>query len=215
MLYPVREARFSDRCAAGRALADQLARRRLADAVVLGLPRGGVVVAAPVAHSLNADLDVLVVRKLGHPWRPELGLGAIAEDGDPVYDDAGLAVMGLSRLDLAEVVAAERAECLRRITAYRGDRPTSQVAHRTVVVVDDGIATGATARAALLALRARGAARLVLATPVASDAALTELEKVADDVVALLVPQQLGAVSRWYKHFDQTEDDEVVRLLAP
>lgn len=215
----MREAPFTDRTAAGRALGDLLAGRRLADAVVLGIARGGVVVAAEVARVLEVevgtDLDVLVVRKLGHPWRPELGLGALAEGGEPVYDDAGLAVMGLTRADLADVVEVERAECLRRVQAYRGGRPASEVADRTVVVVDDGIATGVTARAALQAVQARGPARLVLAAPVASSPAIAQLEQYADEVVVALVPAHLSAVSRWYEQFDQTPDDEVVRLLAP
>lgn len=206
--------RFVDRRAAGRALGDLLAGRHLVEPLVLGLARGGVVVAAEVARRLGSDLDVLVVRKIGHPAQPELGLGALAEGGEPVFDDDGLVATGLSPGGLGEVVAAERTECARRVLAYRGGRPASEVTGRTVIVVDDGIATGVTARAALRSLRARGADRLVLATPVATRVALGPLEREADDVVALLVPDRLGAVSRWYEHFDQTEDDEVVRLLT-
>ncbi len=217
MLDVVRERRFADRATAGAELGRRLAAGELPDPLVLGLARGGMVVAAEVALALGADLDVLVVRKIGHPRQPELGLGAVAEGGDPVYDDAGLRAVGLTRTDLADVVATERAECARRVATYRGDsqRPAAvEVAGRTVVVVDDGIATGVTARAALRSLRARSVGRLVLATPVATLTALAALRQDADDVVSLLAPAQLDAVSRWYDVFDQTSDDEVVRLLA-
>jgi len=214
MLDLVRERRFADRTAAGAELGRQLSVSGLTDPVVLGLARGGVVVAAEVARALGADLDVLVVRKLGHPRQRELGLGAIAEGGDPVYDDAGLRAVGLTRDDLAGVVAAERAECERRVATYRDGRVAAGVAGRTVVVVDDGVATGVTARAALRSLRGRSVARLVMATPVATMTALARLRQDADEVVSLLVPAHFEAVSRWYDVFDQTSDDEVVRLLA-
>lgn len=206
---------FADRTVAGAAVGQRLAGSRLLDPLVLGVARGGVVVAFEVARSLAGELDVLVVRKLGHPRQRELGLGALTEVGDPVYDDAGLAAAGLSRADLGTVVVSERAECRRRLAAYRAGRPPVDVSGRDVVVVDDGIATGVTARAALRALRAEGARRLVLAAPVASPTALRRLaqDADADEVVAVLVPPDLGAVNRWYGSFDQTGDDEVVRLL--
>jgi len=213
MLDPVRQTRFADRTTAGAELGRQLAASGITDAVVLGLARGGVVVAAEVARTLAADLDVLVVRKIGHPAQRELGLGALAEGGEPLYDDAGLRDVGLARADLADVVAAERAECRRRMDLYRAGRPATEVAGRTVVVVDDGIATGVTARAALRSLRGRSVGRLVLATPVATLTALAGLRQDADEVVSLLVPAHLEAVSRWYDVFDQTGDDEVRRLL--
>lgn len=181
--------------------------------MVLGLPRGGVVVAVGVAEALQVPVDVLVVRKLGHPRQPELGLGAVAEDGEPVFDDEGLRLAGLTAGDLSEVVATERAECRRRMAAYRGDRPPPEVSGRTAVVVDDGIATGMTALAALALLRRRGARRLVLAAPVASKDATRRLLPVADDLVLLVVPQRFGAVSRFYLSFDQTSDAEVSGLL--
>lgn len=214
MLDLVRERRFADRAAAGAELGQKLAASGLTDAVVLGLARGGVVVAAEVARALGADLDVLVVRKIGHPGQPELGLGAIAEDGTPVFDDNGLRAVGLSRDDLADVVATEQAECRRRVVTYRRGRAAVEVAGRTVVVVDDGVATGVTARAALRSLRGREVGRLLLATPVATMTALAWLKQDADEVVSLLVPPRLEAVSRWYDVFDQTGDDEVVRLLS-
>jgi len=205
-------AAFADRAAAGEELGRSLIGMALVDPLVLGLARGGVVVAAAVAKVLDAPLDVLVVRKLGHPRRPELGLGALAEDGEPVYDDAGLAAAGLSRGDLAAVVTAERAECRRRVLTYRRGRAASAVQGRTVVVVDDGVATGVTARAALVAVRGLGAARVLLAAPVASRPAV---ELLCDDaeVVTPLVPRHLGAVSRFYDQFAQTSDAEVLELL--
>ena len=214
MLDLVRETRFADRATAGAELGCRLAARSLPDPLVLGLARGGMVVAAGVALALGVDLDVLVVRKIGHPRHRELGLGAIAEGGHPVFDDGGLRAAGLTPDDLADVVAAERAECERRVATYRGDREAAGVAGRTVVVVDDGVATGVTARAALRSLRGRSVGRLVLATPVATMTALAGLRQDADEVVSLLVPARLDAVSRWYAVFDQTSDDEVVRLLA-
>jgi putative phosphoribosyl transferase len=210
----MQSAPFADRTGAGRELGQTLKRMLLTKPLVLGLPRGGMVVAAQVASALRADLDVLVVRKLGHPRRPELGLGAVAEDGDPVFDQIGLARALLSPKDLNDVVEAERAECRRRVEIYRGDRPVPDVAGRTVVLVDDGIATGVTTRAALRWLRARGPRRLVLATPVASRAAMDRLRGEADEAVALLVPNRFGSVSGWYRQFDETPDQVVTQLLA-
>lgn len=207
-------APFADRTAAGRELGLRLARMSLRDPVVLGMARGGVVVAAEVARVMRADLDVVVVRKLGHPRRPQLGLGALAEDGDPVYDETGLARALLAHDDLAEVADAERAECKRRTELYRADRPATDVADRTVVLVDDGVATGVSARAALRWLRTRAPRKLILATPVASRTALDRLRGDADEIVTLMVPDRFGAVSTWYRQFDQTPDEVVSQLLA-
>lgn len=213
MLDLVRETRFADRSDAGGALGRQLAAGGIVDPLVLGLARGGVEVAAPVALQLGAPLDVLVVRKVGHPWQPELGLGALAEGGPVVWDLGGLAAAGLAPADLAEQVAAERAECRRRVSAYRSGRRGVPVTGCTVVVVDDGVATGVSARAALRSLRDAGAARLVLAAPVVAAQTMPALEAEADAVVALVVTPRLGAVSRWYADFRQTTDEQVVRLL--
>lgn len=213
-------ARFLDRQHAGRELAELLTGVLTGldvddtrDLLVLGLPRGGVVVAAEVASVLGADLDVVVVRKVGHPRQPELALGAVAEDGTAALDDRALRSVGLTAADLGPVVAAEQAECRRRTELYRGGRPAPVVAGRTALVVDDGVATGLTALAALALLQRKGASRLVLAAPVAAADSVERLRPAADDVVVVLVPRRFGAVSRFYEVFDQTTDDEVVGLL--
>lgn len=205
---------FADRSAAGRGLADRLLTRGLTDPVVLGLARGGVEVAAPVAAALHAPLDVLVVRKVAHPGQPELGLGALAEDGPVHWDADGLARLDLCVEDLTPYVAAQRAECARRVAVYRRGRDRAVVYGREVVVVDDGVATGVSARAALRCLGSAGASRLVLAAPVVAAATLPLLAEAADEVVALLAPRRFGAVSRYYRSFPQTSDETVVRLLA-
>ncbi len=213
---------FLDRSHAGERLAERLGHLAVGTTpaadepavVVLGLARGGVEVAAPVAATLGAPLDVLVVRKVAPPERPELGVGALAEGGPVLWDDVGLASLGLTRDALADQVSAERAECARRVAVYRGGRPREPVAGRAVVVVDDGVATGVTARAALVSLRDAGAGRLVLAAPVVAAATLPMLTAEADEVVALLTPRRFGAVSRYYSDFGQTSDATVVRLLA-
>lgn len=206
--------RFADRTDGGRRLADALAGRHLPDPVVLALPRGGVPVGAEVADRLGVPLDVLVVRKIGAPGRPELGVGALAEDAEPVWDDEGLAVLGLDRADLAETVAAERRELRRRLDRYRRGRPPVPVQGRTAVVVDDGLATGGTALAAVRAVRGRGPARVVLAVPVGAPQAVTRLVREADEVVCPLVPERFTAVGLWYERFGQTSDEEVEALLA-
>ena len=206
--------RFRDRAEAGRRLADGVVALSLTDPVVLALPRGGVVVAAPVAAALQAPLDVLVVRKIGVPWQPELGAGALAEDGEPDLDPALLAKVGVTRDDLAPVVARERAELARRVDLYRGGSPLPPVADRTVVLVDDGLATGGTARAAAAALRRLGARRVVLAVPVAAPDTLARLRTVVDDVVCLDAPARFAAVGQAYEDFRQTSDAEVLALLG-
>lgn len=208
-----RTQRFQDRQAAGRALAERMLRMGLSQPVVLGLPRGGVPVAAEVAEALRAPLDVLVARKIGLPGQPEFGVGAIAEGGDPLLDDDVLARLGVSATDLAGTIRRERDELQRRVVHYRGDRPLPPLAGRSVVLVDDGLATGVTARASLRALRAAAPARLVLAVPVCAPDSAVALGAEADDVVCVLQPAGFGAVGAWYDRFDQTSDDEVLRLL--
>lgn len=206
--------RYRDREHGGVELAGALDGREWVDPLVLALPRGGVPVAAPVAAALGAPLDVIVVRKVGAPRRPELALGAIAEgDGHVIWGEA----VGHRHPDLESIegtVAAERAELSRRVAAYRGDRPPPEVLGRDVVVVDDGLATGATAEAALRSVAGRGARRVVLAVPVGPPATIERLGAVADEVVCPLVRADLMSVGEWYDDFRQTSDAEVLALLG-
>ena len=180
--------------------------------VVLGLPRGGVPVAAEVARALQAPLDVIVVRKLGVPWQPELAMGAIGEGGCLVLND-DIAQL-VKHADLDRVVTAERAELRRRVRMWRGDRDPQPLTGKTVVIVDDGVATGATAAAACAVARRSGAARVVLATPVAPPEVARQLLAQADEVVALLQPATFRAVGQWYADFTPTPDEVVTRLLS-
>lgn len=184
----------------------------MGDGVVLGLPRGGVVVAAGVAARLGLPLDAVVVRKLGLPWHPELAMGAIA--GDVVlYNERVLRESKVGPADVERVVRAERAELARREAAYRQGRPPVPVADKVAIVVDDGLATGATARAALRAVRAGHPSRLILAVPVAPGHA--DLSPDADTLVAIDRPTPFGAVGRYYADFTSTTDEEVIALLTP
>ena len=216
---------FPDRRAAGRLLGarlkQSLGRAGSADGayptMVLALPRGGVAVADEVARILRVPLDVLVTRKIGYPPQPELGLGAIAEGAEgaePVYDAELLRKLGLEPADLAGVVERERAELARRVRVYRGGRPQPDVTGCQVVLADDGLATGVTARAALRGLRASGAARTVLAVPVAPAVSAEEMADEADEVVTLATPADFRSVGEWYVSFAQLTDADVLDLLA-
>lgn len=196
------------------ALGERVRLLGLRDPVVLGLPRGGVVVAAGVARALGAPLDVLVVRKLGAPGNPELGMGAIAEDGVTVLNQGLIARLRVSPAEVEVVAGREHRELVRRTEAYRGGRPPIPLAGRSVVVVDDGLATGYTARAAIAAVRARGAATVVLAVPVAAPEAVAELSALVEEVVCVESPELLFAVGAAYADFSQTTDGEVESLLA-
>lgn len=207
---------FENRSQAGRRLAEALVDRRGEGTIVLALPRGGVPVAAEVADALDAPLDLVMVRKIGAPGHPEYGIGAIVDGNDPqiVVDEATARMAGADAAYLEDAKRRELAEIERRRRAYLGDRPPLDVAGRTVVVVDDGIATGSTAKAALLALKKAGAARLVLAVPVAPIETVEALRAHADEIVALATPSPFHAVGLHYQDFDQTTDEEVVEALA-
>ena len=206
MSYPNREQ-------AGTRLAQALAAwRGRQDAIVLALPRGGVPVAAEVARALDAPLDILVVRKLGHPGQEEYAMGAIASGGVRVRAEPGDWPVSPSVLD--EIVQREQAELQRRERAYRGDRPAPSLQGRPVLLVDDGLATGATMCAAVQAVRAQAPSFIGVAVPVASREALAAVGALADEVVCPLVPDPFHAVGLWYRDFDHTSDDEVKALLA-
>lgn len=204
---------FRDRNDAGEQLAERVRELGLGDPVVLALPRGGVPVGLVVAERLRARLDVTVVRKIAVAEFPETAVGAVTAEGAPIMNDRLTRMVRADRDELERSAEEERAETKRRVQAYRGDRPAPQVAGRDVVVVDDGLATGMSARAALSALGELGAASLTLAVPVCSPDAAQALEDVCDRVVCVLSPPQFQAVSLWYERFPQVEDAEVQDLL--
>ncbi len=204
---------FTDRMEAGRRLAGALQALAGENVVVVGLPRGGVPVAFEVARALGAPLDVIIGRKLGVPFQPELGMGAIGEGDARVVDDEVVRLAGVTPWEFAEVEQMERAELQRRVRRFRGDRPSVPLAGRTVIVVDDGIATGSTARMACQVARARGARRVVLAVPVAPVGVERRMRPDADEVVCLATPSDFLAIGQFYDDFAQTQDEEVVDLL--
>jgi putative phosphoribosyl transferase len=205
--------KFRDRSEAGRLLGERLDWLSSEQPIVFGLARGGVPVAFEVARVLACPLDVLVVRKLGVPSQLELAFGAIGEPDTQVLNTALVARLGLSKEEIATILKRERAELTRRIALYRGDRALLEMEGRTVVIVDDGLATGATARVAVEVIRARGAKKIIVAVPVAPHEAISELRALADEVVCLHVPVEFRAVGEWYEDFSQTSDVEVTTLL--
>jgi len=207
--------RFRDRRLAGEALAAHLTDyRSRADLRVLALPRGGVPVGYEVAVALEAPLDVFVVRKLGVPGHEELAFGAVATGGERVLSDDVIRALGITTEIVERVTATERRELERRERAYRGDSHAVDVHGSTVILVDDGLATGATMRVAVRALRANRPARIVVAVPVASMQAFQELSREADDVIAVSTPDPFVAVGAWYQDFTETTDDNVRALMA-
>ncbi len=206
--------RFANRRDAGRRLARDLVLHPLHELVVIGLPRGGVPVAAEIATALGAPLDVLVVRKLAYPRQPEIGMGVIAEDGIRIIDEDLLAELDVTPAQLEGVVAIEDAELQRRVRQYRGVRARLPVNGRTVVLVDDGVATGFTARAAIDVLRHRHAAHVVVAIPVGPLRTVTHLRGLADDVICHYAAPSFASIREWYSEFGPVGDAEVAELLA-
>jgi putative phosphoribosyl transferase len=204
---------LEDRADAGRRLAARLEPYRLAVPVVLGIPRGGIPVGYEIARRLGCELDVLLVRKVGAPGDPEYGLGAVAEGGVVVVDERRTRLAGWSREDLEPTVRRELEEVTERAARYRGARPPPEVSGRTVIVVDDGVATGGTVETGIAVVRARKPRTIIVALGVAPSEALERLREAADDVVVALVPRFLEAVGQWYRRFDPVDDREVVRLL--
>jgi putative phosphoribosyl transferase len=209
------ERSFRDRGEAGRRLAAALSGRAGRDDIlVLGLPRGGVLVASEVARALAAPLDVFLVRRLGVPGHGELAMGAIASGGVRILNEEVIRMFGLTEQSIAEVAAQEQRELERRERVYRKDRPTLEVGGRTVILVDDGLATGSTMNAAVLAVRAQHPRELIVAVPVGTRESCEALRGQVDEVVCLSTPESFGAVSDWYDDFTQTTDEEVLELLA-
>lgn len=205
---------FLDRVEAGRALAERLAEEGdWRDALVLALPRGGVPVAFEIAERLGLELDILVVRKLGTPGNRELAMGAIASGGVRVMNDDILRYVPVSQAEIDGTIAQESHELQRRERAYRGDRPRPVIDKRAVILVDDGLATGATMRAAVQAVHKLGARSVTVAVPVAAPDSVAQLEPLTDAIVCLHLPHDLYAIGRWYVNFDQTPDRQVVDLL--
>jgi len=205
---------FVDRAEAGRMLASKLAAyssRR--DVIVLGLPRGGVPVASAVAGALHVPLDVFVVCKLGTPWERELAMGAVVEGSVEVLDLSLTKLLGISEKDIHEVAEAARKELESRKTLYRGGRPLLELAGKTVILVDDGIATGCSVLAAIAAIRRRRATRVVVAVPVAPASGCSAIRMEADEVISVEEPELFLAVSQWYRDFTQVSDEDVRRLL--
>lgn len=207
--------RFRDRFDAGRRLAAELAAAyaRRPDALVLAIPRGGIVIGFEVARALHLPLDVFIVRKIGAEHIPELAVGAIASGGVQLIDESIVRAVHMSQQSVDQVIARERAELERRETAYRGARPLPEVHGKTVLLVDDGVATGASMRVAIAALRQRGPAQIIVAVPVVDASVAPILAREADRLVAVSTPEHLGAVGEWYLNFDQTTDTEVIELL--
>jgi putative phosphoribosyl transferase len=207
-------AYYRDRTHAGRELASKLLEYAARpDVIVLALPRGGVPVAFEVATALRAPLDVFIVRKLGVPGHDEYAMGAIATGGVRVLDDRVVRAARVTRAELDAVTAAEQRELERRERQYRGDRSPPEVAGRTVILVDDGLATGSTMRAAVEALRQEGAARVVVGVPIAPLETCDAFREIVDDIVCARTPEPFYAVGLWYEDFSQTTDDEVRELL--
>lgn len=204
---------FEDRRDAGRRLVPRLLEYRSPRPLALGLARGGMVVASEVANGLGADLDVFVARKVGAPFNPEYGIGAVGPDGVRAFDRRAVDALGLTESELETLAEREEAELTRRMRRYRGARPLPDLDGRTAILIDDGLATGVTAEAAAKAVRRLRPSRLILAVPVGAPSALRRLEAHVDRIVCLIAPEEFRSVGEWYASFDQTTDEEVVEIL--
>lgn len=204
---------FTDRVDAGQQLASALKEFADSDAIVLAIPRGGVVVGFEVARKLRLNLDIVVPRKIGAPHNPELAIGAVTEDGTIMLNHNLVQYLGVSNDYINRVCEQQRSEIKRRLMRYRGDRPYPNVSQRIVIIVDDGIATGATIKAALTSIRKKNPALLMVAIPVAPPSIIEDLQKKADRVICLTIPEFFSAVGQFYKNFQQTSDEEVKQLL--
>jgi putative phosphoribosyl transferase len=207
--------RFQNRCEAGKLLASQLSQyANNLNVLVLGLPRGGVPVAFEIAKTLNVSLDICLVRKLGVPGSPEVAMGAIASGGVQVLNEDLIDYFQISRETIAEVAVRELQELQRRDRVYRGDRPLPQIRDRTIILVDDGLATGSTMQAAIEVLKPQQPQQIIVAIPVAPLNICNKLGAEVDEVLCLKTPSSFGAIGRWYENFDQTTDEEVCELLV-
>lgn len=207
--------RFYDRSDAGKQLAERLKNYKgRAGVMVLGLPRGGVVVAYEVARALHLPLDVLIVRKIGVPWQPELAMGAIVESGGEFINQHLVAELNISREEINKVIQEEKKELSRRQVAYRGHRILPDLREKEIILVDDGLATGATMHAAVKALKETGVKKLIVAVPVAELETCRELRREVEECVCLLTPHPLYAIGEWYEEFGPTRDEEVIDLLS-
>lgn len=204
---------FRDRTAAGKELAKHLADYKNDDCVVIALPRGGVPVAAEIANALEAPLDILAVRKIGAPTNPELALGSVTENGDVIYNEHILQALAIDETELQEALKPQLAEIQRQIRVFRDDRAPVDVRGRTVVLVDDGLATGATALSAVRHLRARGADKILVAIPACASESARRLREEVDQLICGMESSEFYAVSQWYEHFDQVSDEQVTELL--
>lgn len=206
--------RFKDRVDAGKQLAQKLLHYKSnPNVLVVGLPRGGVVVAYEVARQLDAPLDIIVPRKIGMPANPELALGAITQEGEPVWNEAVIKSFHIHPEDLTDIIEQEKREAARRLSLYRKSRPPLDAKDKIVILIDDGIATGATMRAAIASLRAHGAKKIIIAVPVAPLDMIERIEQDADEVICLSVPRMFFGVGQFYDSFLQTSDEEVIALL--
>lgn len=205
---------FKDRVDAGKQLAAHLALyKNDSNVVVLGLPRGGVVTAFEIAKALNVPLDIVVPRKIGAPFNPELAVGSLTEDGTVLLNEHLMESLGLTRDDLGSIIDKEKKEAERRLKLYRGDRSPLNLEGKTVIVVDDGVATGATMQAAIASIVLHGAAKIIIAIPVAPASVIAQFKKGANEIICLDKPEHFWGISSFYDHFDQVEDETVIALL--